>query len=144
MVQFPSTHILTTGFAPCPREAVSIRERVDEEKKQLKWIDKAIDTLEIVLRRLRTQREVTKTSCEIAEELVSPMRRLPVELMQNIFIHAVSVLDISMRGALTGHVRKRVQGESHPHCIRGNIVTVSRRWRDIAYHTAELWATIAI
>ncbi|KIJ38966.1 hypothetical protein M422DRAFT_258383 [Sphaerobolus stellatus SS14] len=76
----------------------------------------------------------------IAKE--TPIHHLPVELLQEIFLHAIPPLSTSIAACLSSSVRNGK--EPHPHRVRADIVAVCREWKQIAYGTPALWSTIAL
>ncbi|KIJ38949.1 hypothetical protein M422DRAFT_175897, partial [Sphaerobolus stellatus SS14] len=136
-LQFPTTSILMSHFAPDINEAYSLRQKLTLETDRLTTLDRAIDALNIVIQQLNSQREEIQTSCDIARELLSPMRRLPVELLQKILVHTLPSQDLSLHAILSSRVRDPEQ--AHPAAVRATTMGVCRRWRDIVDTTPELW-----
>ncbi|KAL1744442.1 hypothetical protein HDZ31DRAFT_38632 [Schizophyllum fasciatum] len=114
--------ILRTSYAPtgCDAHILSVQLR------NLKHLD---SVLLAEITKLQKQRLAVQAQARAHSALLAPVRRLPEELLSQIFLHAASNEgNIAYPG-----MEKSV-----------HFTVVCRRWRDVAFRTAALWNRVDI
>ncbi|KAF6749255.1 hypothetical protein DFP72DRAFT_1173632 [Ephemerocybe angulata] len=114
---------LNTNYAPTEPEIAQIRDYVKENRAALLDIDKAIETL-------TRHRDSRKSIIDQHEALLSPIRRVPEDILSSIFSQVVN-----------GAKEPAALSRSHPAVF---ISHASRHWRRLALATPSLWNTIVI
>lgn len=128
----PTPHLLLSNDAPTEHEITMIMDAVHRAEAE-------VETLTEQLARGVTWRELTLFKHEKATQfvsehraIISPIRRLPPEILQEIFLHAVD----SGPNAITYYPWHNVAN------IPYGISQVSVLWRRTALNTPALWARI--
>ncbi|KAJ7486230.1 hypothetical protein B0H11DRAFT_2017470 [Mycena galericulata] len=120
---------LGTNYVPSEPEVEEIRGLLVNPNEELARIDAQIDEMDHVVRRLREERASLHTIIDAHKALVSPMRRTPQDILQEIFIACIS----------TAH-NALIDPDEAP-MLLGRIC---RHWRRVAYSTPRLWSSLHI
>ncbi|KAF9447522.1 hypothetical protein P691DRAFT_671371, partial [Macrolepiota fuliginosa MF-IS2] len=120
---------LATNDPPTDGEAALIRKAYTRSLDNIKSIDNEITRLQDRLTALSLEQRRLGVSLEMRRSLLSPARRLLPEILQEIFCHCLP----------TAH--NAVMSVREAPLILGR---VCGQWRQIAYSTPKLWASIHI
>ncbi|KIJ42512.1 hypothetical protein M422DRAFT_77445, partial [Sphaerobolus stellatus SS14] len=74
------------GFRPTATEREATKRQFIEQKSNLDAVNAQIVSLSGVLRKLEQRRDELQTSLAHGTDLLSPIRKLPTEILQRIFI----------------------------------------------------------
>ncbi|KAJ7170863.1 hypothetical protein C8R43DRAFT_981335 [Mycena crocata] len=108
---------------------VQVAEESDPSSGALDKADADIDNARSVLKGLLTERAVALEALEAHRALLSPIRRIPPEVLGEIFIHCLP--------------RDIYVAPSVEHCPL-LLTQISSNWRCVALATPALWASIAV
>ncbi|KAL1699780.1 hypothetical protein EV121DRAFT_295838 [Schizophyllum commune] len=114
-----NTELLRDGFVPSPEQARRLLNDSDALSTEMDRVTQEITRLVALQGRISRQLEITRST-------LAPIRRLPAEILSDIFVHVV----------------KRTWSYNHPHLITSTLALVCCRWRDIAFNTPRLWSHI--
>ncbi|KAJ6513020.1 hypothetical protein C8R45DRAFT_332248 [Mycena sanguinolenta] len=92
--------------------------------------DSDIDGARSVLHGLLTERDQIHEALEAHRALLSPIRRIPPEVLGEIFVHCLSRDDPFIKAAVD--------------CCPLLLTQISSNWRSVALATPSLWASIAV
>ncbi|KAL0573424.1 hypothetical protein V5O48_008546 [Marasmius crinis-equi] len=116
----PFSHLLNSDYVPSLDERVAIKSWLSSPEEQLKFLDEEIF-------RLQTERDRLKSLVEQHRMLLSPFRRFPIEIWEEIFVHCLpSIPARTLKNAPLLLTR------------------ICRSWREIALGTPRLWNNIHI
>ncbi|KAJ6580846.1 hypothetical protein B0H19DRAFT_891174, partial [Mycena capillaripes] len=115
---------LGTNYCPKEEEIIDIKALLVEPTHRLKGLDKEIAELQKAIDKLATERELLEAFLEGHKALLSPVRRLPLDLIQEIFITCLPTR------------RNCVMSASEPPVLLGRICS---SWRAISLSTPRLW-----
>ena len=117
--------ILATTYVPVGEEAIGIATRSRARRKEIRQIDHQISALQ-------DRRNALIRACKISSALLTPIRKVPVEILVEIFLQCTPSLQESMWLQSTwGKTLKRIGG-------------VCRTWRTILNNTPSVWSTIVL
>lgn len=119
-------HLLTTNDTPSDAEAAEIRDALDVMHTRVSKLDASIATIEDILSKLRTMRKHTLDHIHRSNITVSVVRRLPADVLGEIFSYTVS--DAPRRRTIDGSP-----------WILGRVCS---RWRAISISLPKLWSNI--
>ncbi|KAJ6460143.1 hypothetical protein C8R47DRAFT_1243045 [Mycena vitilis] len=125
----PFAQILHTNHVPSERETLEIKEFLAEPEQELAQIDDQIDSLENVIHGLMNRRDVLRETVDPHRAILSPFRRLPKDIVQEIFL---ACLPTSYNAAMTRDEAPLL------------LCRVSRGWREFAQSFPLLWSTLHI
>ncbi|KAJ6463491.1 hypothetical protein C8R45DRAFT_1025944 [Mycena sanguinolenta] len=125
----PFVNRLNTNYIPSDSEALEISALLLDPEDELARIDARIEELEITLQQLKEQRASFKAPIDAHRALISPMRRIPHDVLLEIFCACLP----SEHNALIDSAEAPL--------VLGRIC---KHWRSIAYLTPILWSTIHI
>ncbi|KAF7348209.1 hypothetical protein MSAN_01774100 [Mycena sanguinolenta] len=125
----PFLNRLHTNYVPSDSEILEIRSLLVDPANELARIDAQIEGMEIALAQLKEQRALLKAPIDVHRALVSPMRRIPQDVLLEIFFACLP----------TEHNALIDPGEAP--LVLGRIC---RHWREVAYTTPMLWSSIHI
>ncbi|CAK5265892.1 unnamed protein product [Mycena citricolor] len=120
---------LGTNYCPRDEELDEIRELLVEPSKRLEEIEQQIQKTTKILGQLRAQQASLLAHVEAHKALISPLRRLPVELVEEIFSACLPV------------ARNCVMSATEAPVILGR---VCRSWRTISLTMPRLWSRLHI
>ncbi|KAJ6629224.1 hypothetical protein B0H10DRAFT_1988635 [Mycena sp. CBHHK59/15] len=125
----PIPHMLHTNFVPSEAQSNEIRESISDSLKSLDDLDSEISSLKARVAQLLEQREKLCADISAHQALVTPARRLPRDIIQEIFVACLPA------------DRNPVMTSSDPPMLLGQIYSF---WRDIALSTPCLWSSLHI
>jgi hypothetical protein len=99
--------LLKTGYLPSPEEASYFQARVVQNTGIIHQLDEEIASLAIQKDALESKRAQFVRSSEIAKAFLAPIRRIPVEISQQIFGYVIPklyyhILSSQQRLSITG------------------------------------------
>ncbi|KAJ7050031.1 hypothetical protein C8F01DRAFT_1348434 [Mycena amicta] len=131
----PPAHLLDTNDVPCAADARIVRQIVAHQRSHIVRIDAAIAQLNATLGKLQRERAETVRRMQVNASLVSQLRALPAEVLEQIFLWAVP----------EPGERHSAQAEKEwSRQLPWSLAQVCRRWRDIAYGFPNLWSCICV
>ncbi|KZP03331.1 hypothetical protein FIBSPDRAFT_769095, partial [Athelia psychrophila] len=121
-LQSPIAKLLGTFVVPSPAECNIVRERILQFSVDLPNLDNEIGRVEKILEGLRQSRVALQKLSDSHQNILHPIRRLPVEILGEIFIQVQIALG-----------------------SRSIVPTrVCRYWRAVAIATSQLWNHLKI
>lgn len=135
--------ILSTSFFPDNGEACDISLRLQVRGKR-------IAALEQTIQELCAQRDALQLTNTIGQSLLAPIRKLPVEILADIFIQCIPTVHMPLDVNDPEFDPERMNGihdvarSRHPTFIRLRLSQVSRRWRDIISDTPSMWTSLIL
>ncbi|KAK0466635.1 hypothetical protein IW261DRAFT_1683578 [Armillaria novae-zelandiae] len=120
--------LLQTNASPTPIEMQSLQATLSETPNRIAELDSLIDSTTSLLRYLTNDRNQALENQANAKKILSPCRRLPNELLTNIFIRC--------------SLRDRYSSPLNPRALHWTLSHVCRKWREVAIGTAEIWSHI--
>ncbi|CAA7260714.1 unnamed protein product [Cyclocybe aegerita] len=118
-----------TNYAATDAELAEIKRLLKDPQTKSKQLEEDIALSEARLKNLREQKDALDESMHSYRALLSPIRRLPRDLLQEMFL------------ACLPHERNPSMSTDEPPVL---LTHVSRQWRHVALHTPRLWAAIHI
>ncbi|KAJ7762558.1 hypothetical protein B0H16DRAFT_1368759 [Mycena metata] len=125
----PFASRLGTNYCPSDEEIFEIRALLVERRYRLNQLDTQIRDLQKVMDDLKQERDGVSSYVDAHEALISPVRRLPHDIIQEIFV-----------ACLPTH-RNCVMSAVEAPVLLGRICT---SWRSISLSTPRLWACLHI
>ncbi|KAJ6507428.1 hypothetical protein C8R47DRAFT_966979 [Mycena vitilis] len=125
----PFTPRLGTNYCPKDEEVLEIKALLSEPTARLQRLDDEIADLQKAISRLAEEWESVNRFLEAHKALLSPFRRLPLDIIQEIFI-----------ACLPTH-RNCVMNASEAPILLGRICA---SWRAISHLTPRLWARLHV
>ncbi|KAJ6507432.1 hypothetical protein C8R47DRAFT_966800 [Mycena vitilis] len=125
----PFTPQLGTNYCPSDREVLEISNILVEPRQRLKQLDDKIANLQKAMDELAEEREGVQAFVSAHSALISPLRRMPLDIIQEIFL-----------ACLPTH-RNCVMSASEAPVLLGRICS---SWRAISLSTPRLWASLHI
>ncbi|KAF7348247.1 Hexose carrier protein [Mycena sanguinolenta] len=125
----PFANLLHTNYVPSDAEVLQIRSLLMYPADELARIDAQIEAMEIALGQLKEQRAALKGPIDAHLALISPMRRIPHDVLLEIFF---SCLPTEHNALIDPAKAPLVLGR------------ICRHWRDVAYSAPMLWSSIHI
>ncbi|THU93087.1 hypothetical protein K435DRAFT_757724 [Dendrothele bispora CBS 962.96] len=125
----PFHHLLDTNHAASRAEASHIHKLLFLPEQELQNIDKEIARLDTLLHDLRSRREKVVSYIHKHRRLLSPIHRIPPEIIAELFNHCLP----------SAHPPTRDLSEA-PLLL----TLVCKQWREIAFNTPCLWAALHI
>ncbi|KAJ6594658.1 hypothetical protein B0H19DRAFT_67244 [Mycena capillaripes] len=120
---------LGTNYCPKDEDIVDIKALLVEPSLRLKRLDEEIADLQKAIDKLAAEREELGTFVESHKALISPVRRLPLDIIQEIFVACIPT-----------H-RNCVMSASEAPVLLGRICS---SWRAISLSTPRLWARLHV
>ncbi|KAJ7756593.1 hypothetical protein B0H16DRAFT_1826003 [Mycena metata] len=120
---------LGTNYCPTDEEASHIKSFLVEPESRLKRLDDKIAELQNELDKLAAERESLVVYIDSHKALISPLRSLPLDIVQEIFLACIPT-----------H-RNCVMGASEVPVLLGRVCS---SWRAIALSTPRLWSRLHI
>jgi hypothetical protein len=120
---------LNTNYTPSDLETLEIRTLLVDPSAELAQIDAQIEAVEVTLSQLKQRRELLKMPIDAHGALISPMRRTPDDLLQEIVFFCLpskhnTLIDPAEAPMLLGRIC------SH--------------WRSVAWSTPKIWSSLHI
>ncbi|KAJ7211085.1 hypothetical protein C8J57DRAFT_1400010 [Mycena rebaudengoi] len=126
-------HLLTSNDLPLETEALFIRDIIAHQRVHISYLDEAIARLHAKLAELVQERDETKRRMRVNAAIVSPLRYLPAEVLEQIFCAALPSLS-------EASARRRFDTHQTP----WSLARVCRWWRSVALALPSLWSTVVI
>ncbi|KII91990.1 hypothetical protein PLICRDRAFT_102633, partial [Plicaturopsis crispa FD-325 SS-3] len=125
--QSPVSALLGTNAFPFPGEALHIRKTVNALESSLSTVEAEMARMQAVMENLSRKRTELSKSLKDHRDLLSPIRRLPPEMLSKIFIHCLT-------------------DDPRPRADRAPLLLgrVCHAWRLISHSTPQLWSSIAV
>ncbi|KII85593.1 hypothetical protein PLICRDRAFT_116136, partial [Plicaturopsis crispa FD-325 SS-3] len=121
------SQLLRNNEPPSSAETRSARDMLVEAKRRLAAVETELAGVQNAQSQLWTERQMLKDSIMNLENILSPCRRLPAELLSEIFTFCLPPM-------VTPH------SDTAPLLL----TLVCRKWRAIALSTPRLWASICV
>ncbi|KAF7357903.1 hypothetical protein MVEN_00836600 [Mycena venus] len=125
----PFASRLRTNYCPRDEELAQIKALLSEPCQRLKHLDDEIAVLQKALDKLSEERNALSAYVKAHEALMSPIRRLPLDILEHIFV-----------ACLPTH-RNCVMSAKEAPVILGRICS---SWRNISLRTPRLWCRLHI
>ncbi|KAJ7181007.1 hypothetical protein C8R46DRAFT_1187253 [Mycena filopes] len=125
----PFASKLGTNYCPLDDEVLQIRALLTAPLSRLKQIDDQIAELQKAIDELVEERERVRSFVDPHQDLISPFRRLPLDVVQEIFVACLPTHRNCVMSALEAPV------------LLGRICSA---WRSISLGTPRLWARLHI
>ena len=120
---------LGTNYSPTNNQVAQIKEFLVQPLSDLTALDEQVRAAQQALNALLAKQRKLKSQIDAHQALIHPIRRLPKELLQEIFLHCLP----------TAHLPVMASAEAPMLLTR-----VCRPWRDLALSTPTLWSSIHI
>ncbi|KAJ7933926.1 hypothetical protein B0H13DRAFT_1700784 [Mycena leptocephala] len=120
---------LGTNYCPKDEELAQIKALLIEPSLRLKHLDEEIESMQKAIDKLSEERESLNAYVEAHKALISPIRRLPLDIVGEIFMACIPT-----------H-RNCVMSADEAPVILGRICS---SWRTISLSTPRLWSTLHI
>lgn len=133
-ITIPSSSVpspLRAHIVPSPSEAKLIRRTLSHLRSNISDIDEEIAQAQVVLKSLKHKHRELQMC---ADEHEAMLRRLPPELLAEMFMYCLPMVDFQLGYWPACERRTIVMGPSQ----------VCQRWRDNALSTPRLWSSICI
>ncbi|KAJ7741390.1 hypothetical protein B0H16DRAFT_1565632 [Mycena metata] len=125
----PFAGLLGTNYCPTDEEVPEIKALLVDPAHRLKHLNHEIAELQKALDTLAEERDSVIAYMDGHKALISPVRRLPLDIIQEIFIACIPTYRNCVMSALEAPI------------LLGRICS---SWRTIAYSTPRLWARLHI
>ncbi|KAK0207282.1 hypothetical protein IW262DRAFT_1282243 [Armillaria fumosa] len=122
---------LQTNDPPTPIDKKRLDATLSETPDRIAELDSLIHSTTLLLRYLTKDRNRALENQARAKKILSPSRRLPPELLTEIFLRCSSLCD-------------RRSSPLDPHGLPWTLSHVCRKWRAVAIATPELWSKICL
>jgi hypothetical protein len=126
----PVPTLLHTHVAPSPSEAELIQSTLSHVHSSISEIDQEIDRVQAILDLLKNKRGDLQIFADRHGALLAPVRRLPPELLAEVFVHCLP----SQQIVATMAGKRSILRPSH----------VCQHWRNVAVSTQRLWTSICV
>jgi len=127
-------------YVPLPSETARIQTHIDNLDMDLSRYYLEIKWLEKALKKLKRQRDILERRRAACGTLLSPIRRLPPEILSQVFSHYCQQTSISFEGFNSS---KRV-GTPVVEAPALALSHVCSFWRELSLYTPELWSSLKI
>ncbi|KAJ7699293.1 hypothetical protein B0H17DRAFT_1049373 [Mycena rosella] len=125
----PYAFKLGTNHCPSDEEVVEIKALLQDPTRQLQRVDNEIAVIWKIIDKLTRERDRLSAYVEAHKALISPVRRLPLDIIQEIFVACVPT-----------H-RNCVMSAREAPVLLGRICS---SWRSISLSTPRLWARLHV
>ncbi|KAJ7780747.1 hypothetical protein DFH07DRAFT_439107 [Mycena maculata] len=120
---------LNTNYVPSDAEVQEIRNTLTEPLRQLSLLDERLVQMQAAMDELTVQRASLKDEIDQHKALISPVRRIPQDILEEIFLSCLPtrqymLIDARQAPLLLGHI--------------------CRHWRAISHSIPRLWASLHI
>ncbi|KAK0491712.1 hypothetical protein EDD18DRAFT_539430 [Armillaria luteobubalina] len=122
--------LLQNNVPPTTIEKKSLKATLSETPDRVAELDSLIDSTTSLLRYLTKDRNQALENEANARKILSPSRRLPPELLTEIFMHSLPLHSVGPR--------------LDPRQFPWTLSHVCRQWREVAICTPELWSRICL
>ncbi|KAF9221771.1 hypothetical protein BS17DRAFT_784677 [Gyrodon lividus] len=118
-----------TNSVPSPMDAHHIHELLAERNKELSAVAEEIERARAEVHRLESKRDEVEGIVEELAALMSPVRRMPTDIMAKVFEHCV---------------RDEGMSKADPRVAPLLLGQVCRSWRDLLFALPCLWTTLQL
>lgn len=129
LTQSPFVSIIQTNYNPSREDIVHLEAHLVEPQLRLSRLESEIAQLNDLLQTFSMKRDLLKRYIEAHRALMSPIRRLPVETLSEIFMHCLPEDRYAVRDL-----------SEAPLLLTG----ISQQWRQTAIGTPALWKSLHI
>ncbi|KIJ33219.1 hypothetical protein M422DRAFT_52546 [Sphaerobolus stellatus SS14] len=137
--------VLSTAYIPSASEATLIQQRCMARQQEIENIDDLIAEL-------NDRKWLLQRVCDVGKDLLSPIRRLPPELLTEIFMRCMPEITPKMLNVSNRTTRRRLYSSStyefstrnHPNKMRRRLQEVCQRWSNVIDETPALWSRLAL
>lgn len=119
------SHLLSNNLPPSSSEATYVREQIHATQREANLVQCELKEMEHKIRNLQSQKANLDDRLEQYRNVLSPCRRMPVEILSEIFAYLVPE-----GGNRTGTL--------------ADLCRVCKTWRDAAFLSSRLWSKVAI
>ncbi|KAJ7631612.1 hypothetical protein DFH06DRAFT_1101562 [Mycena polygramma] len=131
-------HLLETNDPPLEVEMHAVRETITKEEARLRILDENIAHMQSVLAALSQKRDESKVKIRLHRAIISPLRRLPPEILGLVFSHTIPPLDELER--MMEYTSFKFGTDSSPWVL----TRICSRWRNISMSSPSLWTNIVL
>ncbi|KAF8122643.1 hypothetical protein K438DRAFT_1483234, partial [Mycena galopus ATCC 62051] len=124
---------LNTNTMPMDSEVYFIRSIISASDGQLAMLNREMALFRDRMQSLADEHTQLLSYCNKNRGIISPLRRMPPELLQEIFSWTVPLAQDSRNGAQTSITESP-----------WNLSHVCKLWREVSIGTPSLWSLIAI
>lgn len=125
----PFANRLNTNYAPTDSEIKLIKDLLVQPQREVARISQEISRLKALITELTVERQTFRAYIDAHEVLISPVRRVPRDVLEEVFLACLP----------TRH--NAVMSSSAAPMVLGRVCSA---WRNIAYSTPRLWASLHI
>ncbi len=129
--------LISTNEPPLDFDEVPLRDIVNQGHQVLSDLDAKIADVDGILQQLIRERSQAADNLAIAKNILHPIRRLPTDVLREIFLACVQSPVECLFSLLRNDSMNLLEGP-------WPISHVCRRWRDIAINTPRLWSCISL
>ncbi|KAJ7058326.1 hypothetical protein C8F01DRAFT_990780 [Mycena amicta] len=129
MTLSPFHAILHTNTVPSDPDCAQIRAFLKEPQQEAMELENTATSLRKQLEVTEQRLEEVKLLISAREALISPMRRVPVDVLRTIFLHTLPTARTTAMSPIEGPLL---------------LCEVCKDWCDIALSTPRLWASIHV
>ncbi|KAF7297284.1 F-box domain-containing protein [Mycena indigotica] len=129
MYHSPFRQVVHTNFAPSDAEIIEIRDFLKTPYERLPALDARVQTLLNQLEDAVKERDQVKELIVDHEALLSPIRRVPIDVLRLIFIHTLP------------DTRNTALSDNEGPLL---LSRVCKEWREITHTTPQLWSSLHI
>ena len=129
MDKSPYASYLHTNYSPTAFEILEIKDFLKMPLARLASIESEIDRSDLIVEKLYDEHRALNAWIEAHRALLSPLRQVPIEIMEEIFIHC---LPTDQNAVMSTRKAPLLLGR------------VCSEWRSITLSTPRLWASLRI
>ncbi|KAJ7661310.1 hypothetical protein DFH06DRAFT_372835 [Mycena polygramma] len=133
--------ILHSNMVPSSSVSASLRDVIHRAPAELERYDAEIHRISLSLSELVSQRVALESHVDVCRGVLSPVRRLPMELLAEIF--EMSTAPFKDR-KLANSATPRAEQDGLGKYDLLQLSQVCSRWHSVALGTSRLWSTIAL
>ncbi|KAK7058349.1 hypothetical protein VNI00_001982 [Paramarasmius palmivorus] len=127
---------LRSNHPPTPPDVAYTRVALQEEEQELQRYDEEIESIRQTLERLERERELLNRKIEERRSWLAPIRRLPAEILERIFLQLRIRLHVGRSTPRNGLRTYRLTSLAITLCH------VSVHWRSVATAQRSIWSRI--
>ncbi|KAF8628581.1 hypothetical protein AX17_005977 [Amanita inopinata Kibby_2008] len=128
-LESPVPHLLNCKLCPTSSETFQVYEVIAKGKAQISALDTEIQHVQEILQRLKERKNNLITHVTAHEAVIAPIRRIPTEILVEIFKHCLPAWD---------------EASPDPMLAPLLLAQVCERWRAITTFTPILWTSIKL
>ncbi|KAJ3881003.1 hypothetical protein F5051DRAFT_322818, partial [Lentinula edodes] len=121
--------ILNTNHLPSHAQRKEIETFLSEPQQELSRLETEISRVQVILDDLQSQRAKVKSYVETHRGLLAPIRRLPVEVLTEIFVLCLSTERYPVRSLREAPLL---------------LTMICRHWREVTLKSPSLWNSLHI